>query len=113
MKIDLLANLFSKRLQDVQASELKGKSASHLLDLFGELKDLFKTHEIGDLEKQTQASAKMQRINEYETVMNAYDRKMNSVRQDSSLDEEDRAEKLEYWKRLRERDITEFESGST
>ena len=49
------------------------------------------------------------RLDQIETMMNLYSSKIHKVKNDETLDEPERDLKLEYWQRLRDRDIQVLE----
>lgn len=49
------------------------------------------------------------RINQIETILDLYSEKIAKVSKDKSLEEEEKEEKKEFWRRLRDRDITKLE----
>lgn len=111
MKLDLLAGIVSRRLKNARSGDFTPSSKSALVELEHQLKSSFEAHGFGDVVDLSQINSKVRRINEYQSVLDEYDRKIRAVRTDEMLNDEDREEKIEYWKRLRDRDVTQFENG--
>lgn len=51
------------------------------------------------------------RINQIETILDLYSEKIAKVSKDKSLDEDEKEEKKDFWRRLRDRDITRLEEA--
>ena len=88
---------------------LSGEDHNTLLEMHSWFQDIFSRNNMISPERLEAVSPDVQRINQIETVMDLYGEKIRKVKHDDALDEEERQMKVEYWMRLRDRDINELE----
>jgi hypothetical protein len=104
-------SLFADKLEMLTGKEFQGKNHSILLKFYTALKESFVRNSLVPLERLEAVSESVYGIDEAETIIDLYGEKINRVKLDESLDEEEREEKIEYWKRLRDRHISQIEGG--
>lgn len=104
-------SLFADKLEMLTAKEFQGKNHSTLLKFYTALKESFVRNNLVPLERLEAVSESVYGIDEAETIIDLYGEKINRVKLDESLDEEEREEKIEYWRRLRDRHISQIEGG--
>ncbi|CAM2005285.1 hypothetical protein APED_01360 [Acanthopleuribacter pedis] len=100
---------FAQKLEQVTEAEFQGKNHTGLLELYLNLKKSFERNGLISLERLEEVTPDVQRINQIETIMDLYGEKIRKVKQDGLLDDEEQLMKVEYWIRLRDKDIQELE----
>lgn len=90
-------------------NNLTSELDSMLLFLFKKIEDIF---EVSGKKTPAQLSTVINdsiRINQIETILDLYSEKIAKVRNDNALHEDEKEEKIELWRRLRDRDISRLE----
>lgn len=100
------------KLQVVESAEFQGENHSELVQLFISLKKSFLRNKLIEPDRLEQILPDVLRINQIETIIDLYGEKIHTVKQNAALDEEERQMKIDYWIRLRDRDIQELEGSS-
>lgn len=98
------------KMQDVTEEELKGSTLhTRMVQVYKAIQDTLAHFKLTPADKLALVPKDVERLNQIEVVLDLYDEKIRRVRKDTVLDEIERAEKIEYWKRLRDRDIALIE----
>lgn len=90
-------------------NNLTSELDSMLLFLFKKIEDIF---EAAGKKAPSQLSTVINdsiRINQIETILDLYSEKIAKVRNDDTLHEDEQEEKIEFWRRLRDRDVSRLE----
>ena len=111
LPLEKYLSVFLGKLETITSEEFQGKNHSDLLKVHTALKESFQRNNLIPLEKLEVVSQSTFGIDEAETIIDLYGEKINRVKLDESLDEEEREEKIEYWRRLRDRHISQIEGG--
>ncbi len=73
------------------------------------MKESFEEKGLVPIDRLARVTADVERINQMETVIDLYSQKIKTVKADETLDEDEREAKIDYWQRLRDRDISRLE----
>lgn len=98
-----------EKFDSLSKQEVSGETHSKLFDTYTWLKAIFSRNGMIDPDRLEELAPDVKRINQMETLMDLYGEKIHRVKNDDSLDDEERQMKIEYWLRLRDRDIAELE----
>jgi multidrug resistance efflux pump len=104
--LEILLDTFIKRLEE---DTIKGDNK--FLTLYLKLKEILQKTSKIPLEQRPVVADDILRINQVETLIDVYSEKIKKVKQDESLQEEEKEEKIETWKRLQEKHISEIEGA--
>lgn len=100
-----------KKLEVVESAEFQGQNHSDMLTLFSSLKSSYQRNSLLSPEKQEEIAPDVLRINQIESVMDLYTEKIRRVKQDHTLDDDEQQMKIDFWIRLRDKDIQEIETA--
>jgi hypothetical protein len=106
--LEILLDTFIKRLEQLEDT-IKGDKENKFLTLYLKLKEILQKTSKIPLEQRLMVADDILRINQVETLIDVYSEKIKKVKQDESLQEEEKEEKIETWKRLQEKHISEIE----
>lgn len=101
--IQISADYLSKALET--ASYVSDEEESSLLALAGVVDNKLKKLGRQSVYSLASISEEQLRLNQIETLMKSYDIKMKRVREDKTLGKEEREEKLDYWRQLRDTEM--------
>lgn len=102
---------FMDKLKATKTDEIEGLTHTQFMELYIALEETFKRNNRLPLSRLAEIPDEVRRVNKIETLIDLYAKKMQKVRADSSLDEEDRDHKISNWERIMERDIAELEGS--
>lgn len=100
-----------QRIGEVTEEQLKGTLHTRMVKAYKAIEDTLKRFKLVPVEKLALIPQDVERLNQIEAILDMYDEKIRKVRKDDSLAEEEREDKIEYWKRLRDRDIAMIEDS--
>lgn len=106
---DLLPPLIAK-LDYLTSDDLAGILQTQLLTLYQAVKNYCQRNHLLPPDLLLETPDDIFRINQIETIMQQYRQKIKRVRQDDAMTDEDKAEEINYWIRLRDAHISQIES---
>lgn len=110
--VDYHLKFLLEKLDGVSSEYFKGEVHSLYIELFGKMNETFEKLGIISPDKLVVVKDDVLRINQIETIMDLYDEKIRNVKSDQRIeDDTEREEKIDNWKRLRDRDIAEIEQS--
>ncbi len=102
---------FIEKLENTGMEQISGITHTQFMELYKTLEETFARNNALPLSRLTEIPDDVRRVNQIETLIDLYGKKMQRVRNDENLDEEDRDNKLANWERLMERDISRLEES--
>lgn len=100
---------FLKRLDELPSTEIKGDKERTLFELYLKLKEVLEKTGKVKLARKAELAQDAIRLHQIESLLDLYDEKIQRVRVDDGLGEDDREEKVIYWKSLRDRQVAEIQ----
>lgn len=100
---------FMEKLKSTDSDQIEGLTHTQFMELYIALEETFKRNNRLPLSRLADIPEDVRRVNQIETLIDLYGKKMQRVRADDSLDEEDRDHKIANWERMMERDISKLE----
>ncbi len=103
-------DFFLAKLETVANSEaLTGENQNKLLDAYTALKEKLEKNSVLTAEELASVSPDVHRINQIETIIKLYGEKIQRIKHDETLDDEEQNTQIDYLMRLRDRDIAALE----
>jgi hypothetical protein len=107
--IDEHIDEFLKKLDAAEFADIKGETHTRFLKMLELVQKRFTEIGLIEPEKLKNISEDTFRINQYEALIDLYAEKIRRVKEDPSLDDDDIAAKIEFWERLRDKEISQIE----
>lgn len=107
--IEFHLDTFMQKLTQLKDQEMKGVLHDKYVQVYKSMNTTFESIGLIPPDKLLNVQQDVHRLNQVEIIMDLYDEKMRRVKKDTVLEEDERTEKIEYWRRLRDRDIAELE----
>ena len=109
--LDHHIDTFLKRIEEVDVHDVAGDRQNKFFKLYHSLKEALESANKISTERLELITDEAVRMNQVEALLDMYSAKISRVKNDVSLDEGEKAMKIEYWKRLRDRDVTNLGGG--
>jgi len=109
LSMDEFIEGFKERLNTFEKKDFQAANSDVLLELAVKLNDSFKRQGLVTPLQAEEVPDHLKHINNIESIIDLYTQKMQRVKVDEALDDEEREMKLENWQRLMDKQVAEME----
>lgn len=97
--------IFCQQVETLNGWIANGEEENRVFDLYLKLQAALEAASKIPLKERERIAEQHKELNQVETLMNLYSEKIRRVRDDEDLDDEEREEKIAYWRDLRNRQV--------
>lgn len=108
--LDDFLKAYRQKLEGTSVEEIHGKNHAELFELYSTLKDTFLRLKLVPLDQLEKVPEDVHRLDQIEVIMDLYTEKIRRVRE-SHLDPDEQELKIDYWIRLRDKEIQALEEA--
>lgn len=103
------ADVFFRRLEELAASEMKGHREGKLFELHLKVKEALEKNGKVRIDRKESVAEDALRLHQVESLLDIYSEKIKRVRDDEELDDEEKDDKIAYWKSLRDKQVSDIQ----